>query len=75
VGLGAAGRSPRTATLSRDRGRPILRPYRIAAVTAICAEFAAGRRLTLIALATGLTKTVVFSEFARSASGLGSSKH
>jgi superfamily II DNA or RNA helicase len=44
---------------------PTPRPYQIAALAAVRAEFAAGRRSTLVAMATGLGKTVLFSELAR----------
>ncbi len=39
-----------------------LRPYQADAVGAVCAEWAVGRRKTLLVLPTGCGKTVVFSE-------------
>lgn len=51
-----------TSTGSRA---PRLRPYQRDAVAAIRAEFAAGRRSTLLVLATGLGKTICFAELAR----------
>lgn len=42
-----------------------LRDYQLAAVEAVRAEYAAGRRSTLLAMATGTGKTTVFGEIAR----------
>ncbi len=44
---------------------PTLRPYQLAAISAVQAEFAAGRKSTLLVLPTGTGKTVVFAELAR----------
>lgn len=44
---------------------PILRPYQTAAIEAVRAAFAAGRRRTLVVLPTGCGKTIVFSEVSR----------
>lgn len=49
----------------RDR-RPTLRPYQVAAIAAIEAQWAAGILCTLLVLATGGGKTVIFAEAARS---------
>lgn len=46
-----------------------LRPYQVQAVNAIVSEFKAGNRSTLLVLATGLGKTVVFSSLAARAKG------
>lgn len=44
---------------------PVLRPYQLAAIAAVEAEWARGVRSTLLVLATGGGKTVVFAELAR----------
>ena len=44
---------------------PRLRPYQLAAISAVRAEFEAGCRSTLLVLPTGTGKTVVFAEDAR----------
>ena len=50
--------------LARDLA-PTLRPYQLDAIAAVRARFAAGDRGTIAVLATGLGKTVIFSEIAR----------
>lgn len=44
---------------------PTLRPYQIDAIEAVRARFIAGDRGTIIVMATGLGKTVIFAEIAR----------
>jgi superfamily II DNA or RNA helicase len=50
---------------------PPPRPYQVAALHAVQSEFAAGHRSTLVVMATGLGKTVLFSELARIATSHG----
>lgn len=51
--------------LARAAQRPELRPYQGEAVSAIFERWRAGDRATLLVLATGLGKTIVFSEIVR----------
>lgn len=44
---------------------PTLRPYQLAAIAGVRAQFEAGARSTLLVLPTGTGKTVVFAELAR----------
>jgi superfamily II DNA or RNA helicase len=65
-GPSRAQNSPGQLTSAPRQGEPPrLRPYQLAAVSATRAEFARGLRSTLLVLATGLGKTVCFSELAR----------
>ncbi len=50
--------------LARDLA-PTLRPYQLDAIAAVRARFAAGDRGSILVMATGLGKTVVFAEIAR----------
>lgn len=63
---GSPGRAP---VGSANHGLPptaiTLRPYQLAAISAIRADFEAGCRSTLLVLPTGTGKTVVFAELAK----------
>lgn len=65
---GDAGDTPATQIGSHQAEAaeaPILRPYQLEAIAAVLRTFSSGIRTTLLVLATGLGKTVVFAELAR----------